>query len=198
MGIDTPYTTHPTRACPPQLGSGSWAGVEPGYQIRHARVDELGALPEIERLAAGRFASFGLEEVFSRIVTPLELLRERQRAGQVWVAADDADRPVGFVVVSILDDNAHLDELDVLPDHGRRGIGTALVDTACASARLAGYHAITLSTLRDIPWNAPFYAKLGFRILAENELTQPLRDLLDSEARLGLPMENRVLMRRDL
>ena len=155
-------------------------------------------MPEIERRAAERFACYGLAEAFSRIVTPLELLRERQSAGQVWVAADDGDRPLGFAVVSILDDNAHLDELDVLPDHGRRGIGTALVERACAWARSAGYRAITLSTLQDIPWNAPFYAKLGFRVLTEDELTQPLRDLLDSEARLGLPMENRVLMRQDL
>ena len=172
--------------------------MEPGYQIRLARADELGALPEIERRAAERFAPYDLTEVFSRIVTPLELLRERQSAGQVWVVVGDDDRPVGFAVVSILDGNAHLDELDVLPDYGRRGIGTALVETACAWARSDGYHAITLSTLRDIPWNAPFYARLGFRILAENELTQPLRELLDHEARLGLPMQNRVLMRRDL
>lgn len=168
------------------------------YRIRLSRTDELATLPEIERLAAERFACFGLAEVFSQIVTPLELLREREKAGQVWVAAGDDDRPVGFAVVSILDGNAHLDELDVLPDHGRRGLGTALVETVCTWAQSVGYRAITLSTLRDVPFNAPFYAKLGFRILAENELTPALRELLDYEARLGLPMQNRVLMRRDL
>ena len=155
-------------------------------------------MPEIERLAAERFASFGLADVFARIVTPIPLLRERARAGQVWVAAGDDDRPVGFAVVSSLDGNAHLDELDVHPDHGRRGIGTALVETACEWARSAGYCAITLSTLRNVPWNAPLYAKLGFRILADKELTQALRQLLESEASLGLPMKDRVLMRRDL
>ena len=172
--------------------------MEPGYRIRHARRSELGALPGIERLAAERFADFGLVEVLSRIVTPVRLLRERERAGQVWVAAGDDDQPIGFAVVSALDGNAHLDEVDVHPDHGRRGIGAALVETACAWARSAGYHAITLSTLRDVPWNAPFYVKLGFTILAERELTQALRELLESEARLGLPTEGRVLMRRDL
>ena len=172
--------------------------MEPGYKIRLARQGELTELPEIERLAAERFASFGLAEVFSQIVTPLELLRERARTDQVWVAAGDDDRPVGFAVASTLDGNAHLDELDVHPDHSRRGIGTALVETVCEWARAAGHRAITLSTLRDVPWNAPFYARLGFRILAERELTQALRQLLESEARLGLPMKGRVLMRRDL
>ena len=155
-------------------------------------------LPEIERLAAERFARFGLADVFARIVTPIRLLRERARAGQVWVAAGDDDRPVGFAVACTVDGNAHLDELDVHPDHGRRGIGTALVETACPWAQSAGHLAITLSTLRNVPWNAPFYAKLGFRVLTETELTQALRQLLESEARLGLPMEDRVLMRREL
>ncbi|MCK4627152.1 MAG: GNAT family N-acetyltransferase [Phycisphaerae bacterium] len=172
--------------------------MEVGYRIRHAQPGELVALPEIERLAAERFACFGLADVFSQIVTPIGLLRERTRAGLVWVATGGNDQPVGFAVVSPLDGNAHLDELDVHPDHGRRGIGTALVETACAWARSAGYRAITLSTMQDVPWNAPFYIKLGFRILAGRELTLALRQLLESEARLGLPMKNRVLMCRSL
>ena len=172
--------------------------MEPGYRIRQARRSELATLPEIERLAAERFVDFDLAEVLSRIVTPMGMLRERERAGQVWVALGDDDRPVVFAVVSTLDCNAHLDEVDVHPDHGRRGIGAALVETACAWARSGGYRAITLSTLRGVPWNAPFYVKLGFTILAEGELTQALRELLESEARLGLPMEGRVLMRRGL
>ena len=179
-------------------GSPSYTDVEPGYRIRHAQPGELVALPEIERLAAERFAGFGLAEIFSRIVTPVGQLRERARVGQVWVAAGEDDRPVGFAVVSTLDGNAHLDEVDVHPDHGRRGIGSALVETACAWAGSAGYRAITLSTLRGVPWNAPFYVKLGFRVLAERELTQALRQLLEHEARLGLPMKDRVVMRRDL
>ena len=169
-----------------------------GYRIRLARHSELASLPEIERVAAERFAEYGLADVLSRIVTSLDLLHDRVETGQVWVGVDAEDRPVGFAVVSTLDGNAHLDEVDVLPDHGRRGIGMALVETACAWARSGGYRAITLSTLRHIPWNAPFYSRLGFRILVEEELTRPLRQRLEHEARLGLPMKDRVLMRRDL
>lgn len=156
------------------------------------------ALSEIERLAAVRFEGFGLAEVFSRIVTPLDLLRERARVGQVWVAASDDDSPVGFAVASSCDGNAHLDEVDVHPDHGRRGIGSALVLAVCAWARSAGYGVVTLSTLRNVPWNAPFYIKLGFSVLEETELTLGLQQLLEHEARIGLPMADRVLMRKDL
>jgi len=172
--------------------------MDPRYRIRIARRDELQALTEIERLAARRFEEYGLADLFSRIVTPPDILREREQAGCVWAAADGEDRPVGFVIATTIDGAAHIDELDVHTEHGRRGIGAALVETVCDWARSTGFRAVTLSTLRSIPWNAPFYAKLGFRVLEENELTELLRELLEYEASIGLPMDDRVLMRREL
>jgi len=51
----------------------------------------------------------------------------------------------------------------VLPSHGRRGIGRLLVFTVRRWAEDAGHAGVTLSTLREIPWNAPFYERCGFR-----------------------------------
>lgn len=172
--------------------------MDPGYSIRLARRRELAALPEIERLAAVLFAPFDLAELFARDLTPVELLAERQQTRQVWVAAGDDDLPVGFAIVSELGGNAHLDGLNVHPDHGRRGLGTALVKAVCAWARSADYHAVTLSTMRNVPWNAPFYEKLGFQVIRDNEITEPLRALLRVEMQAGLPVSDRVLMRLDL
>ncbi len=172
--------------------------MDPRYTIRLAQPDELETLRQIERLAAVRYEPFGLEELSSSIISPIELLRERTSAQRVWVAVDRGDKPVGFAFSSYLDGNAHLDELDVHPNHGRRGVGTALVETACNAARDDGYKLITLSTLRSVPFNAPFYVRLGFRVLDEAELTDALRELLLDEASVGLPMDDRVLMRREL
>jgi GNAT superfamily N-acetyltransferase len=116
----------------------------------------------------------------------------------LWVAVDRENRPVGFALGGVVGQNAHLDELDVLPDHGRRGLGRALVEAACDWAREAGYRAITLNTLSHIPWNGPFYERLGFRILAPAELTAEQNELLRREIEAGLPAENRVVMRREL
>jgi GNAT superfamily N-acetyltransferase len=168
------------------------------YQIRAARAEDLDTLPDIEREAAARFAPYGLAEPLSNILTPIELLRAGMQAGRLWVAADEADRPVGFALARIVGDNAHLDELDVLPAHGGCGLGTTLVKTVCDWAKASGYRAITLTTLRHIPWNAPWYQSLGFRILEEDELTAALRDLLREEMQRGLPAEQRVAMRREL
>ena len=168
------------------------------YRIRPARDDELSALPGIERAANALFAAFGLAGQFSDLLTPIESLREGVKTDRLWVAADEVDQPVGFALASVVGDNAHLDELDVHPAHGRRGLGAALVEAVCEWAKASGYHAITLTTLRHIPWNAPWYQRLGFRVLEENELSQALRDVLQEEIRRGLPADQRVAMRREL
>ena len=69
---------------------------------------------------------------------------------------------VGFICLEVVDGAAHVDQVSVLPDHGRRGIGRALLETAIGWAASSGYAELTLTTFRDVPWNAPFYRTLGF------------------------------------
>jgi len=168
------------------------------YPVRLARMEDLSALPDIERQANMLFEPYGLDVALSEVPTPIETLREGLETARLWVTADEADRPIGFALAGFVGDNAHLDELDVHPAYGQRGIGTALVETVCAWAKSAGYRAITLTTLRHIPWNAPWYQRLGFRILEADELSDALRDLLQDEIRRGLPADRRVAMRREL
>ena len=167
-----------------------------GYAIRLARPGDLHLLPEIEKRAAGNFAGYGLAELFKRVLTPYASLERGQKDGLLWLSVDHSDQPIGFALACEVGGNAHLDELDVDPSHGRRGLGRALVQTVCRWAGEQGYKAITLTTLSHIPWNAPFYEKLGFRILAPEELTPYLGELLQSETAHGLPAENRVAMLR--
>jgi GNAT superfamily N-acetyltransferase len=168
------------------------------YRIRLARDEDLSALPAIEREASILFAAYGLAVQLSEILTPIESLREGMQADRLWVAVDEHDHPVGFALAAIVGDNAHLDELDVHPAHGRRGLGTALVEAVCDWAKASGHCAITLTTLRHIPWNAPWYQRLGFRVLEDNELSEALRDLLQEEIQRGLPADQRVAMQRVL
>jgi GNAT superfamily N-acetyltransferase len=168
----------------------------PGYAIRLARPSDLPMLPVIEKHAAEIFAGYGLAELFRRVLTPYAALERGQKDGLLWVAVDHGDHPVGFALACEVGINAHLDELDVDPRHGRRGLGRALVETVCDWAGRAGYPAITLTTLSHIPWNAPFYEKLGFRSLEPEALTPHLRELLQTETAHGLPAENRVAMRK--
>ncbi len=166
--------------------------------LRPAHPDELPRLREIEQAAAALFATAGLPEVAQADPLPLETLRNQQQAGRLFVAVTPEDVPVGFVVMTVIDGAAHLHELDVHPAHARQGIGTRLVEHGCAWAAQQGYPAVTLSTFQHIPWNGPWYARLGFRVLSEAEHTPGLRNLRQQEAQAGLPIDQRVCMRRDL
>ncbi len=170
----------------------------PTYPIRAPHPSEIPRIQAIERRAAVRFRDYGLDELFASIITAEAELLEGIRQERLWVAADDRDEPVGFALACTVGVNAHLDELDVLPEYGRRGSGTALVERVIAWAGEQGLPGVTLTTLRHVPWNAPYYERLGFRVQEGVALSDELRGLLKAEIALGLPAEGRVAMRLTL
>lgn len=131
-------------------------------------------------------------------VTDRRTLADAQREGRLWVALNSKQQVVGFAHACVIDDQAHLDEMDVLPDYGRRGIGTQLVHTVEEWAYGEGFDALTLITFRHLPWNAPFYEKQGFTVVDDDELGEEMRDLMQQEAKAGLKAANRVCMRKEL
>jgi ribosomal protein S18 acetylase RimI-like enzyme len=165
-----------------------------GYTIRPARVEELPLLARIEQSAAGLFLNTPYSFLVNAEPLPLEFVQQRFQAGQVWVAADQQDAVVGYAITREVDGTLYLQEIDVEPEHGQRGLGYALVDTVCSWATLQDYRLVSLSTFRDIPWNAPFYSKLGFRILDVAELTPGFQQIRLQEMEAGLPISERVIM----
>jgi GNAT superfamily N-acetyltransferase len=115
-------------------------------------------------------------------------------AAAVFAVGDPA---VGFVSLEIVDGVAHVDQVSVLPDHGRQGLGRALLEAAVGWAAASGYAALTLTTFRDVPWNAPFYSTLGFEEM--NELSPGLAAIRSHEQEAGLDdFGPRLAMRRVL
>jgi GNAT superfamily N-acetyltransferase len=91
--------------------------------------------------------------------------RDGLDTAEVVLAAGDP--AVGFVSVRLLDGDAHIGQLSVVPEYGRRGIGRRLLDEAIGWARHQGLSGVTLTTFRDVPWNAPFYLRVGFEELVD-------------------------------
>ncbi len=88
---------------------------------------------------------------------------EHAGAGNLFVAVEEPSGLVaGFAAFWPFDNLAHLCELDVHPDHAGQGLGRRLIAAGEDWARAAGMPALTLSTFIDVPWNGPFYARLGF------------------------------------
>ncbi|WP_319018792.1 GNAT family N-acetyltransferase [Microbispora sitophila] len=158
--------------------------------IRQAEPEDLAALAEIERAADGMFVPLGI--VFPPGTTVVEECDDPRR---VIVAGRP---PMGFALLGVVDGLTHLEQIAVHPDHGNRGIGTRLLDAVSTAAAQAGTAAVTLTTFRDVPWNAPWYARRGFHVVPPHEWGPELTALVEHERALGIEAAPRVVMRKDL
>lgn len=116
----------------------------------------------------------------------------------VWLMVDQADHPIGFAIVHVLDQSVHVHELDVHPNYARQGLGRRLIVAIADWARARGAAALTLTTFSDVPWNGPYYTRLGFRTLDVTILSPALQAVRQDEAAAGLPMAQRICMQLDL
>ncbi|HEX4865736.1 MAG TPA: GNAT family N-acetyltransferase [Acidimicrobiales bacterium] len=157
--------------------------------VRVADPSEWDYLREIEDAADQMFAEVG--------IGPFNVVEEDDHLSQAAVVLVSGDPPTGFACVDVVDGGAHLWQLSVHPSWGRRGIGRRLVEAVCDWASANGYPAVTLTTFRDVPWNAPFYSSLGFRVL--EDLPPGLKAIRDHERDLGDDdFGPRVAMRKDV
>ncbi|MGK4585693.1 GNAT family N-acetyltransferase [Kitasatospora sp. HPMI-4] len=166
--------------------------------IRLARIDDLPQLQDIERAAGESFRSIGMPEIAEDEPPTIDELTRYQRAGLAWVAVEAADRPVAYVLAEPVDGNLHVEQVSVHPDHGRQGIGRALLEHLAACASADRMPALTLTTFTQVPWNAPYYERCGFRPLEQSALTAGLREIRRREAEHGLDRWPRVCMIRPL
>ena len=164
--------------------------------IRPARAEDSEIIRAIERSAGVRFKDIGMESVASHEPMSALLLDEFAQSGRSWVAEGSDGRPVGYVVVEIVDGCAHIEQLSVDLEHQSQGIGKALIEEVESWAIRRRLGALTLTTFDEVPWNRALYEHLGFSVLAEDQLSAGLREIRHEEAKLGLDPEIRVCMRK--
>ncbi|MEW2631365.1 GNAT family N-acetyltransferase [Streptomyces sp. NPDC048389] len=167
-------------------------------RIRPAEEAELPLLQDIERAAGEPFRALGMAAIADDEPPSLAELDRHRRDGHAWVATDDAARIAAYLICDAVDGAAHVEQVSVHPCAARRGVGRALIGHLAQRAPAEGLTALTLTTFSEVPWNAPYYARLGFHVLAESELTPGLRGIRRAEARHGLDRWPRVCMRREL
>ncbi|MFH8793577.1 GNAT family N-acetyltransferase [Streptomyces sp. NPDC017941] len=183
-------------------------------RIRAALSDELPRLQDIERAAGLCFRDVGMAEIAEDEPPALDVLARHLRAGLAWVAvAPSADGlsatadpsaagpsaagvPVAYLIADRVDGNLHVEQVSVHPGYARRGIGRSLLDHLADRAAADAVPALTLTTFRDVPWNAPYYARCGFAVLDEEAVGPELRAVRADESALGLDRWPRVCMGR--
>lgn len=166
--------------------------------IRTARPDDIAALRRLEVAAGKAFAQVGMAKVAGDEALPADEMLTFQRDGRAWVTADEDDQPIAYLLALWVDGVAHVEQVSVDPAHAGHGIGAALIEHVAGWARSQGSPALTLTTFAEVAWNAPYYERLGFRRLADDELTPGLRAIRAEEAAHGLDEWPRLAMRRDL
>jgi len=187
--------------------------MDASFELRLATVDDVEAMRDVEVDASRRFRDFpvdmGLDEIADEDPPAADVLRAHIGNATAWVVVDvaaaqsgttvdDARRVVGYALASMMDDDAHLDQVSVRESAGRRGIGTSLVHAACRWASAQAFASITLTAFRDVPFNGPYYARLGFVELPVDRFGPELRSLRELEDDIGLDAQPRVAMRRPL
>jgi GNAT superfamily N-acetyltransferase len=164
--------------------------------IRAATSDDGELLRELEGAAGAAFRDIGMPEIADDEPMSADQLAAYAAAGRSWVAEVDG-AVAGYVLVDVVDGDAHVEQVSVHPDRQGTGVGRALLDHVRAWAGERDMRAVTLTTFRDVPWNAPLYRRLGFVDLDGDQLGPELRAVVAAEAAHGLDPATRTCMRTD-
>jgi len=167
-------------------------------RIRAARESDLAVMQDIERAAGSLFREVGMPQIAEDEPLPLAELARFEQDGRAWVAVDDAGIPAAYLIAELVDGCVHVEQVSVHPRAARQKVGRMLLEYAAVDAAASGIGALTLTTFAEVPWNAPYYARCGFRVLGESELSPGLRAITDRERAHGLHRWPRVCMRWDL
>ncbi|HAS1028224.1 GNAT family N-acetyltransferase [Enterobacter cloacae] len=164
--------------------------------VRPTRPGDVTALPAIEHAAGQRFRDYPeLAWLAEGEVISAEQHLDYAERGLSWLALAN-DQPVGFILAELHASSLFIVELSVHLDWQGKGIGRRLIACVADQARKRGLASLTLTTFRDVPWNAPFYARLGFEMITT--LTPELREKREEETAHGLAHDARCAMRLPL
>jgi GNAT superfamily N-acetyltransferase len=161
--------------------------------IRLAVFEDVGVIPEVERRAGAQFREIGMESVADAPPSSRDVIAAAVEQRRVWVY-DDGAGPVAFIIAKTVVDCAHIVQVSVVPERRGERLGAALIDQVESWAVSEGLRALTLITFRDVPWNRPYYERLGFTGLHVEPGTG-LAELFDEESE-GLDPRTRVAMWR--
>lgn len=164
------------------------------WTVRLAEIADADELPQLEFSAGQRFRTIPhLSWLADGDDMPADRHRGYIEQGTEWVALSKTGELVGFLAAELIDHDLHVWQLAVRADVQNRGIGRRLIETATAFAHDRGLRSLTLTTFLDVPWNAPWYSRLGFEISPDDER---LAALVRIENERGLP--SRCAMRKTM
>lgn len=169
----------------------------PDFYVRPAREEEVSIAVDIDDDACSLYEDAGLHVDLDRshpfARAEIQRWTEAARLQRLLFACTSTGEPVGFAVLDFVDGKPHLDQLAVRRAFMKRGIGKTLVDRAKAWSIQRGE--LWLTTYSDIvPWNAPWYRRLGFVTINDRDLDPELGQRIAAERSVLPAGEARMAM----
>ena len=130
----------------------------------------------IDREASKLFANLGLIRTPDGMPEPVpeHAFALSIDAGLLFVAQSSpiasSATLIGFAMSRIYRPDLLLEQLSVLPDRGRQGIGSALIERTMDCAQRHRLKHVVISTFRDVAWNGPMYRRRGFQEIPRQKL----------------------------
>ena len=150
--------------------------------IRPGKEADLPRLVVVEVEAGQVFRTVGMARV-AEDVPKISDLRDAVEGARLWVT-EVGPEVAGYICAEVLDGNAHVAQVSVAPAYAGRALGRAMIEFLEDWGRAADRPATTLTTFRDVPWNGPYYRRLGYRVLREEDIGPELARTMAHEASL--------------
>ncbi len=166
--------------------------------IRTASLSEIPIMQSLEVDAARLYGTMAGYEFCTQLSprSRAEHLRVQEK-GAAWLAGLGGN-VIGIFLALPVDGRAHV--LEAATEYGsqRKGIGRRLFAEFHSWAANIGYSEVTLTTYHDVPWNTPFYERIGYQIISVDSRRPELMAIRAEEAAAGFERAPRVAMENSL
>jgi GNAT superfamily N-acetyltransferase len=113
------------------------------------------------------------------VLAEIERWRAATARGHALFACTEDGDPVGLVVLDRVAGRPHLEQVSVRRAWMARGIGRMLVEWAIRWSAPEGE--LWLTTYDRVPWNRPWYERLGFTVVSDEDAGPEVREILRAE-----------------
>ena len=162
-------------------------------RIRLASADDVPKVAPLEKAAAELFRSIGMDAVADDAPIADAILLQAVEENRLWVAVEYGVLKA-YLLGDFLPQSLHIDQVTVHPDASHRGLGALMIESVSADPRSKERGLITLTSFANVPWNAPYYERIGFLDIAESEWPEGVAEKVAEDQQHGLTLWPRLVM----
>lgn len=171
------------------------------YELRLADPSDIPGLMVVDRAANRVFAGLGLIRTPDGLPEPVpgRAFALSIDSGLLFVAQSPPIAPdrglIGFAMSRIYKPDLLLEQLSVLPEWTRIGVGRALIERTMDCAKMRRLKHVVVSTFRDVAWNGPMYRRRGFQEIPRRKL-RPWHLAIEAGHRELMDVDQRCFMQK--